>query len=141
MLHSQPSTQSRATKPTDRITFPVSGMSCAACQAHVQKALRTRPGVSDATVNLMTREATVDFDPSVVTAFTWPKDYPQPAQVGFAALPIAEPAPKARRELVLPPPTKLELPAKGVVPPPKAEEMYSPEVFGRGPGDKVVIAE
>jgi Cu+-exporting ATPase len=49
-----------------RITIPVTGMSCAACQAHVQKALRNQPGVSDAAVNLMTREATVDFDPSLV---------------------------------------------------------------------------
>ena len=60
------------------------------------------------------------FDPSIITAYTWPKDYPQPAQVGFAALPIVEPAPRAKREVALPPPTKLELPAKGVVPPPKA---------------------
>ena len=35
-------------------------------------------------------------------------------------LPIVVPAPKARRDLALPPPTQLELPAKGVVPPPKA---------------------
>ena len=60
------------------------------------------------------------FDPSVITAYTWPKDYPQPAQVGFAALPIVEPAPRAKRDVALPPPTKLELPGKGVVPPPKA---------------------
>jgi uncharacterized protein (TIGR02594 family) len=60
------------------------------------------------------------FDPSVITAFTWPKDYPAPSQVGFDYLPIVPPAPKARRELVLPPPTQLELPAKGVVPPPRA---------------------
>ena len=60
------------------------------------------------------------FDPSTITAFTWPKDYPQPPQASFAALPVVEPAPTARRELALPPPTKLELPAKGIVPPPKA---------------------
>jgi uncharacterized protein (TIGR02594 family) len=60
------------------------------------------------------------FDPSAVTAFTWPKVYPQPAQVSFAVLPVVEPAPKAKREIVLPPPTKLELPAKGIVAPPKA---------------------
>jgi hypothetical protein len=40
--------------------------------------------------------------------------------VGFAYLPIVTPAPKARRDVLLPPPTQLELPAKGVVPPPKA---------------------
>jgi uncharacterized protein YfaS (alpha-2-macroglobulin family) len=32
-------------------------------------------------------------------------------------------------------------PGTFVVPPPKAEEMYSPEVFGRGPGDRVIVAE
>ncbi|MBX9622644.1 MAG: heavy metal translocating P-type ATPase [Gemmataceae bacterium] len=42
-------------------------MSCAACQAHVQGALEKTPGVGKATVNLMTHEATVDFDPAVVT--------------------------------------------------------------------------
>ncbi len=38
-------------------------MTCAACQAHVQKALEKTPGVSKAAVNLMTGEATVVFDP------------------------------------------------------------------------------
>jgi uncharacterized protein YfaS (alpha-2-macroglobulin family) len=30
-------------------------------------------------------------------------------------------------------------PGSFVVPPPKAEEMYSPETFGRGPGDRLVV--
>jgi Cu+-exporting ATPase len=38
-------------------------MTCAACQAHVQKALEQTPGVAKAAVNLMTGEATVAFDP------------------------------------------------------------------------------
>jgi P-type Cu+ transporter len=49
------------------VTIPVSGMTCAGCQAHVQKALRSAPGVADATVNLMTSNATVTFDPGVAT--------------------------------------------------------------------------
>jgi uncharacterized protein (TIGR02594 family) len=60
------------------------------------------------------------FDPSVITAFTWPRDYPAPVQVGFASLPTITPAPKTKRGLALPPPTQLEFPAKGVVPAPKA---------------------
>ncbi|HEY1381656.1 MAG TPA: heavy metal translocating P-type ATPase [Gemmataceae bacterium] len=51
----------------ERITIPVSGMSCAACQAHVQRALQKHPGVGDAAVNLMTQEATVAYDPAAVT--------------------------------------------------------------------------
>jgi uncharacterized protein (TIGR02594 family) len=59
-------------------------------------------------------------DEVFVTACAWPSEHPQPARVGFATLPVVEPAPDARREIVLPAPTKLELPGKGVVPPPKA---------------------
>src|SRR5215210_6035773 len=47
-----------------RITLPVEGMTCAACQANVQRALNATPGVTNAAVNLMTHEATVHYDPS-----------------------------------------------------------------------------
>ena len=52
-------------KPT-RVTVPVSGMTCAACSARVQRALQKTPGVADASVNLMLRNAVVDFDAGVV---------------------------------------------------------------------------
>ncbi|MBI3791154.1 MAG: copper-translocating P-type ATPase [Gemmatimonadetes bacterium] len=42
-------------------------MTCAACQARVQRALQKQPGVSDATVNLMMKSATVAFDPAVAS--------------------------------------------------------------------------
>jgi len=45
-----------------RITFPVRGMTCAACQAHVQKTLASLPGVEAASVNLMLHNATVVYD-------------------------------------------------------------------------------
>jgi Cu+-exporting ATPase len=47
-----------------RITLPVDGMTCAACQATVQRALTATPGVAKAAVNLMSHEATVHYDPS-----------------------------------------------------------------------------
>ena len=47
-----------------RITLPVEGMTCAACQANVQRALAASPGVAKAAVNLMTHEATVHYDPA-----------------------------------------------------------------------------
>jgi Cu+-exporting ATPase len=50
-----------------RLTLPVEGMTCAACQANVQRALEATPGVSHAAVNLMMHEATVEFDPAVLT--------------------------------------------------------------------------
>src|SRR6187431_3292575 len=47
-----------------RVTLPVEGMTCAACQANVQRALTATPGVAKAAVNLMTHEATVHYDPA-----------------------------------------------------------------------------
>jgi len=51
---------------TKTLDLTVTGMTCAACQANVQRALRRQPGVADASVNLMTGQARVVFDPSVV---------------------------------------------------------------------------
>ena len=52
---------------TQTIRVPVSGMTCAACQARVQRTLQRAPGVSDASVNLMMHDATIRFDPSQTT--------------------------------------------------------------------------
>jgi Cu+-exporting ATPase len=49
------------------ISFPVSGMTCAACQARVQRALTSEPGVIDASVNLLTRSAAVRYDATTVS--------------------------------------------------------------------------
>jgi Cu+-exporting ATPase len=54
-----------ATGTTTKITIPVGGMTCAACQAGVQKALQRQPGVVEASVNLMTASAAVTYDPAV----------------------------------------------------------------------------
>ena len=45
-----------------KITLPVTGMHCAACQSRVQSALAATPGVSDASVNLMMNSAAVTYD-------------------------------------------------------------------------------
>jgi Cu+-exporting ATPase len=42
-------------------------MHCAACQGRVQKALAALPGVGDASVNLVTGQAAVSYDPAVVS--------------------------------------------------------------------------
>ena len=51
----------------ETIRIPVTGMTCAACQARVQRTLQKQPGVHDATVNLMMHDAAVTFDPSAIT--------------------------------------------------------------------------
>src|SRR5678815_4631369 len=63
-----PMTSRTDTPPTNEvIRIPVSGMTCAACQARVQRSLAKQPGVSDAVVNLMMRTATVTYDPDETT--------------------------------------------------------------------------
>jgi len=51
----------------DKVTLPVEGMTCAACQATVQRVLTRQPGVTRAAVNLMMHEATVHFDPAATS--------------------------------------------------------------------------
>ena len=73
----------------------VSGMSCAACVARVENALRAVPGVSTANVNFGTEQATVEYDDSVVDFKTLTtairragyevKDVPQTREAQLAA--------------------------------------------------------
>jgi Cu+-exporting ATPase len=51
-----------------RLTIPVSGMTCAACAGRVQRKLTTGAGVHAAVVNFGTERATVAYDPSVADA-------------------------------------------------------------------------
>ena len=48
--------------------FRVGGMTCAACQAHVDKAVCSLAGVNDVSVNLLSGSMTVDYDESLVDA-------------------------------------------------------------------------
>ena len=47
-------------------TIPIGGMTCAACSARVERAIRKLEGISSVTVNLATEKATVVFDPGVL---------------------------------------------------------------------------
>lgn len=49
-----------------QIVLPVEGMSCAACVAHVEKALKGLEGVFEAKVNLMAGKATIDYNPDQI---------------------------------------------------------------------------
>ncbi len=52
---------------TDTAVLAVSGMTCAACVRHVERALAEVPGVATARVNFATREAHVRFEPTAGT--------------------------------------------------------------------------
>ncbi len=56
-----------ATASPSKITLAIEGMHCASCQATVQKALTRQAGVSDASVNLLTKTAAVAYDPKLTT--------------------------------------------------------------------------
>ena len=51
----------------DRLELGLTGMTCAACAARIEKALNRVPGVH-ATVNFATEIAAIGFDPDVATS-------------------------------------------------------------------------
>ena len=69
--------------------FDVGGMTCAACQAHVEKAVSKLPGVTNVAVNLLSGSMTVDFDESTLTDddICTAVD-----RAGYSAAPVAEAA-------------------------------------------------
>ncbi|MDR2784778.1 MAG: heavy metal translocating P-type ATPase [Treponema sp.] len=48
------------------VTIPIGGMTCAACSARVEKALRKLEGIESASVNLATEKAAVVYNPQVL---------------------------------------------------------------------------
>jgi P-type Cu+ transporter len=61
-------TESVATEGGERLSIPVTGMTCAACASRVQRKLERGAGVRDAAVNFGTERATIEYDPSVTGA-------------------------------------------------------------------------
>lgn len=47
--------------------FDITGMTCAACSARIEKGLNKMAGVANANVNLALEKATIEFNPSAVT--------------------------------------------------------------------------
>ena len=52
-------------RQVERIDLPVTGMTCAACAARIERSLNKADGVEEASVNLATERATVRFNPDV----------------------------------------------------------------------------
>lgn len=59
----QPAVAPGAKAGGQKVTIPVSGMTCAACSSRVQRALSKTEGVDEASVNLMMENAVVTYDP------------------------------------------------------------------------------
>jgi Cu+-exporting ATPase len=58
-----------ATAPArkERVDLPITGMTCAACAARIERSLGKAEGIAEAAVNLATERATVQFDPDVTS--------------------------------------------------------------------------
>lgn len=54
----------------EKTTLKIGGMSCAACAAAVENALRRADGIVSASVNIATEKATIQYDPRLVTQET-----------------------------------------------------------------------
>ncbi len=66
-------------------------MSCAACQMHVEKAVRALPGVTRGDVNLLQRRLTAEYNPSVLTPV---QIVAAVEQAGYGARPGADATPQ-----------------------------------------------
>ena len=53
---------------TEKVSVPVTGMSCGACAARIESVLRGTGGVREANVNFATHHATVEYDPRATSA-------------------------------------------------------------------------
>lgn len=85
--------------------FDVGGMTCAACQAHVDRAVSKLNGVNEVSVNLLAGSMTVDFDESALCD----EDICQAVEAcGYSASPVSAPSATASPS----PAGKLESPTK-----------------------------
>ena len=73
--------------------FDVGGMTCAACQAHVEKAVRGVAGVSGVTVNLLSGSMDVDYDEASTSADAICQAVDR---AGYSASPVAAVGPAAQ---------------------------------------------
>jgi Cu+-exporting ATPase len=53
--------------PTETLSLPIEGMTCASCASHVERGLADVPGVVRVSVNLATERASITFVPGVAT--------------------------------------------------------------------------
>ncbi len=66
-LHHATSIVPEASPVLRKVTIPVQGMTCAACQSRVQRVLQAEAGVVDASVHLMLKQAVITYDSAVTS--------------------------------------------------------------------------
>jgi P-type Cu+ transporter len=71
----------------DNVTLKLRGMSCASCANNIEDAIRSVPGVSHASVNFGTEQATVTYDPKKTDVATLQNAVDA---AGYSAMPVQE---------------------------------------------------
>ncbi|WP_042353954.1 heavy metal translocating P-type ATPase [Bacillus rubiinfantis] len=72
---------------TEKVDLDVFGMTCAACSSRIEKVLNKQEGVTQATVNLTTESAAIEYNPGIIDVKTLIEKI---QNIGYDAKPKAE---------------------------------------------------
>ncbi|WP_390484825.1 heavy metal translocating P-type ATPase, partial [Staphylococcus pseudintermedius] len=80
---------------TQEETFKITGMTCAACSARIERALQREAGIDQINVNLVMENGTVKYDPSQISI---EEIYERVAKIGYEAFPMETKDETAKRK-------------------------------------------
>lgn len=80
---------------TQEETFKITGMTCAACSARIERVLQREAGIDQINVNLVMENGTVKYDPSQITI---EEIYERVAKIGYEAFPMETKDETAKRK-------------------------------------------
>ncbi|MBU7228659.1 heavy metal translocating P-type ATPase [Staphylococcus pseudintermedius] len=80
---------------TQEETFKITGMTCAACSARIERVLQRESGIDQINVNLVMENGTVKYDPSQISI---EEIYERVAKIGYEAFPMETKDETAKRK-------------------------------------------
>ncbi|ELI4033367.1 copper-translocating P-type ATPase [Staphylococcus pseudintermedius] len=80
---------------TQEETFKITGMTCAACSARIERGLQREAGIDQINVNLVMENGTVKYDPSQISI---EEIYERVAKIGYEAFPMETKDETAKRK-------------------------------------------
>ncbi|EJD5658413.1 copper-translocating P-type ATPase [Staphylococcus pseudintermedius] len=80
---------------TQEETFKITGMTCAACSARIERVLQREAGIGQINVNLVMENGTVKYDPSQISI---EEIYERVAKIGYEAFPMETKDETAKRK-------------------------------------------
>lgn len=82
----------------EKVVLDVGGLHCASCVHRLEEGLKSRPGVKEASVNLLAEKATVEFDPAATDVSRLVKAV---EEIGYDVLKVEETPPAGLRKLTV----------------------------------------